>query len=117
MNTPLLLGLALLVGALSFAVAVRREEPFHAFRIGLGATWIACLVVALVAGVLGDMASTRIAESPKFYATPFLVIAAAGAGLVLGLLVGSAAAAADQWLDAGTTPACVSPSNRSLERS
>jgi hypothetical protein len=94
MNTTLLLGLALLAGALSFAVAVRREEAYHAFRVGLGTTWVACLAVALVAGVLGDMASMKIAESPKFYATPFLVIAATGGGLVLGLIVGGAAAAA-----------------------
>ncbi len=93
MNTLLLLGLAVLVGAPSFAFAVRREEPFHAFRIGLGTTWVAALLVAVSVGLLGDFASTRTAESPKFYATPFLLVAAAGGGLLLGLLVGGVAAA------------------------
>lgn len=92
MNTLLLIGLAILIGASAYYVAVRREEPSDAFRVGLGMAWATSLVVAVGTGVLSDLASTRTAASPKFYATPFLAVAAAGGGLLLGLLAGGLAA-------------------------
>ncbi len=88
----LLLGAPLLAGVLTYLRAVKREEPFAAFAFGLGATWAGSIALAIVIGLLGDAFSLRGIESPKYYATPFMALAAVGLGLVAGLVAGTCAA-------------------------
>ena len=92
LGLAMLLAVPLLAGYSSFFLARRKEEPFTAFSVGLGFTWIGSVVIATLIGVVSDYLSYRDVASPKFYATPALLLSALGAGLVVGLIVGTIAA-------------------------
>jgi MFS family permease len=87
----MLLGVPILVSVIAFFYAKKKEEPFTAFSVGLGVTWLGSVAIATMIGAIVDYLSYRNVASPKVYATPFFLFSSLAAGLILGLIAGAVA--------------------------